>query len=729
MPRKAKSERKNPKAEKGSTGGEDTPPANDTERGGATLLDKARLPRLKIMGLNAPESEPPPPADSGASPLLTRRTSDGPEWRDPFFGRGVRLLDFLLIVLLAVGATLSVALTYRGIGHSWDEALYLRPAACAGQWIMDLLRGDWSVLSPSAVRQAWGIALSGDDPLHPEVAPIPKMVIGLGISTLTGYGIPEMIAMRLPIAGVFGLTVALLYVLGARAFGRLPGFIAAVSYWLMPRVFGHAHIAASETLLALTLVLLAYVYLLGIRHPWAAVLTAVAYALAFDTKVSALFIPLPLLVWGQLYFRRDYASNIFALALASPLIAFALWPYLWYDPFVRLAEYIKFYAAHQSTAVFYLGRIWGYIYGPPAPWHYPLIITAIALPVWTLALIVLGTLVTLWRWRRRPVPVLFLMLAAMIIGVCSLPNAPKYDGERLFFGAFAFLALLAGHGVELIESRLNALREQRRRWSGLLKTLWRLGLIGAMAWNVRTLVVVHPDHLNFFNVFVGGAKGAYEKGFETSYWGEAVNEEVIDYLNSITKPGTKFKPLALNELAFLNLQGWGMLSEEGVYTAASEPYDYYILQVRQGFFGNRERALHFGAKPLRVFEAQGVPKIEIFSGDALTTRSLMLAASNPSALGKRTSPTTATLEESQTTESHQKGRPEETDTSGSREQVAVADVPTSPPACESAVRALDQQTSDASSEKHTAKEPSAPPTPNVSSKEGPHGQNDLQFAL
>jgi len=590
---------------------------------GARLGMDAQAPRLRIVGLNTPE-EPKPVEASPPRSAAVHSGAMGSELGDPYFSRKVRLLDFLVAVILFAGACISVLLTYKGIGHSWDEALYLRPAVTAAQWVIDLLRGDTSMLSAGAIDNAWGSRLTDDDPLHPEVAPITKTVIGLGILLLNGYGVSEMVAMRVPIAVAFGLTVALLFILGAKTYGPAAGFVGAISYWLMPRVFGHAHIAASETLFALSVVVLAWAFLGGIKRPWGAIFTAIAFALAFNTKVTALALPPALLLWELLYCRRNYSSNIVALAFGSPLVIFALWPWLWYDPLVRLAEYLRFYALHQQTAVFYMGRIWGYPHGEPAPWHYPFVITAISLPLWTLLLVVLGIGATLWQARRRAVPMLFLFLALCIIGTCALPNAPKYDGERLFFGAFPFLGILAGGGAAAVGSLISRWREKGSRLARWGQRVFILAILGAMGWNIRTLAEVHPDELNFFNSLIGGARGAYEKGFETSYWGEAVDDEVIDYLNSLTTPGTKFKPLALNELVFLNLQGWGLLSGDGIYVAASEPYDYYILQVRQGFFGNRERALHFGAKPLRVFERQGVPKIEIFSGDALTTLAMML---------------------------------------------------------------------------------------------------------
>lgn len=601
---------------------EQIPKRDSAELPPAPSSPSPQIHRLKIVGLNRPDAEPSQPS----RPALRLRPEPGQlaepprQLRDPFFARSTRLLDFLAAVFLVVGGFLSVVLTYRGIGHSWDEALYLQPSASAGQWLMDVLRGAPGVFEAHAIDRAWGIDVSGEDPLHPEVASIPKIVIGAGLSVLTGYGVPEMKAMRLPIAVAFGLTLGLLYILGARTYGRTAGLVGALAYATMPRVFGHAHIAASETLFALSVVFLAWSYLLGIQRGWYAILTALAFAFSFDTKVTALFLPLALLVWGQVYYRREYGSNIFALAVGGPIFIWVLWPWLWHDPLPRLAEYLKFYAHHQNTAVFYMGRIWGYIYGPPAPWHYPLVITGLSLPVSTLALALIGVASTIFLCRRRPVPVLYLVFAATIMGVCSLPRVPKYDGERLFFGAFPFLGLLAGGGFHALDQSFRWLEERGHGGAKLLGWLLRIGITACLVGNVWTIAKVHPDELNFYNSLIGGTKGAYEKGFETSYWGEAVNEEVIDYLNGLTTPGTKFKPLALNERVFLNLQGWGLLSDEATYVAATEPYDYYILQVRQGFFGNRERALHFGARPLKVFETGGVPKIEIFAGDALSTR-------------------------------------------------------------------------------------------------------------
>ena len=215
---------------------------------------------------------------------------------------------------------------------------------------------------------------------------------------------------------LFGLTVGLLFLLGNKEYGRIGGFAAAVIYALMPRVFGHAHIAASETPLAFITVLTVWCYLKAIRFWPLALFTGIAFGVAAATKITVLMLPIPLMLWGQIYKRRDYGSNVFAMAFVAPVVMLALWPWLWYDGLKRFFAYLIFYVDHQATAVFYMNRIWGYIHGPIAPFYYPLHITALVLPLWILFFLIIGLVRALFSSVRRPVTVLFVLMAASWLG-------------------------------------------------------------------------------------------------------------------------------------------------------------------------------------------------------------------------------------------------------------------------------------------------------------------------
>ncbi len=58
------------------------------------------------------------------------------------------------------------------------------------------------------------------------------------------------------------------------------------------------------------------------------------------------------------------------------------------------------------------------------------------------------------------------------------------------------------------------------------------------------LINIHPYELSYYNELVGGPRGAWERGFELTYWYDAFNPRVIDDLNQ------RFPPHA--QVDFLN---------------------------------------------------------------------------------------------------------------------------------------------------------------------------------
>jgi 4-amino-4-deoxy-L-arabinose transferase-like glycosyltransferase len=577
-----------------------------------------------------------------------------------FFDRRIRFLDLFVALLLAAAGCASVIATSRGFGHSWDEALYLKPSQEAMNWWRDVWR-DPGLLSSQGIDQHWGERLDSADPLHPEIAPLPKLVLGAGLewgSRLVG---DPLFGMRSPVGVLFGLTVGIAYLFGALEFGALGGWAAALFYWLMPRAFGHAHVAASETILAFCTSLTCLLFVLSTRSGWLAPLAGIAFGLAIATKVTSLVLPIPLLIWAQIYRRRTYASSMFCLVFVGPAVAVALWPWLWHDGLRRFFAYLLFYAQHQSTAIYYMGQLWGYTHGPPAPWHYPWVITAVGWPEWLLLFAVLGALRGLVQLAHRPVLFLVLLLALLWIAISSLPGAPKYDGERLFFPSMFFLALLAAAGFSLIGG--SPLSSKARR-------AWGYGALLIVAvWGAADLHFSHPNQLNYYNWIVGRPRGAYKRGFETSYWGEALNEECISCLNEAIKPGERVQVLAMNELCYEDLQHWGKLRGDISFAASQPPFDWIVLQVRQGFLGSYERQIRQTLKPVKTFGAQGVPKLEIYQApddmkraqavmDQLTSASAIPAKSwrLPGADASTSSAATATSETLQTSSTQGAGQ-------------------------------------------------------------------------
>jgi len=532
-----------------------------------------------------PRRATPPPPKATAEPL---RPLPGRVWG-------------WMPTFLFAGGFLSVALTWGGVGYAWDEAYYYEPSQLAARWLMGILEGS-APFDRESIDLYWR-----ERSEHPS---LPKLAEGLSLRLFEST-LGPLRAMRLPAALFFGGTLALVFILGRRAWGRWEGLIAAVALAAMPRVFGHAHFASLEPPLQFVLCLVTYCFLRGLEsRPWAAA-AGVAFGAALATKINALLILPPLIIWGQLFARNRYVNNFFALVTLGPLAAVALWPWLWHDTVARLLDYARFFVEHQPTALYFLGRKWGYG-DAVAPWYYPSTILVVTTPLTILALMLLGVTEAALAPRKRSFGLLFLLIAATAIGMASLPSAPKYDGERLFLGAYPFLALVAGGGAGRLLGLVRRgspepIGEKRWARAGAVIALV-VALEGASAaWIYR------PFFLSYFNPIVGGVAGAAARGFEVTYWGEVVNDEVLDRLNATLPPGARLKPLALHELCLLHHQRWGHLRRD-IILEAPPPYDFHLLLMRRGFFARPESALADSDRfpPLAEWRLRGVTLLALY---------------------------------------------------------------------------------------------------------------------
>ncbi|MCX6618957.1 MAG: glycosyltransferase family 39 protein, partial [Acidobacteria bacterium] len=423
------------------------------------------------------------------------------------------------------------------------------------------------------------------------------------------------IGMRLPIAVCYGLTVLGLYLLAGKYYARTGAVLTVLCYMAIPRVFGHAHIAATETIVCMLLVWMTYCFVKGLDSPWAAVLCGVCWGLALATKINAMFFPVPLLIWAHLFQRRRYANNVFALAFVAPFVMVAVWPWLWPEPFVRLVSYLKFFAGHKDISVFYFGQRYPLFDGTRVvrtPASYPFLMTVFTTPVLTLGLALLGLARTVANLRRHDIGVLYLLQALTPLFLAALPISPRYDGVRLFVPVFPFLALLAGVGGEGLAASLRGFRPFEQ-WPGAPR-LFAQGLsVFIAAQGIVTISRCHPHELSHWNSLLGGFSGAYKARMETTYWGEAVNEDVYDYLQKLPD-GTRVRPLALNDVCFRLLQEWDVIPR-GLKIDTHPPSDVIVMQMREGFLGDEEQYLLSGILQIPCFalvQHDGIPFVVAF---------------------------------------------------------------------------------------------------------------------
>ncbi len=520
------------------------------------------------------------------------------------------------LALMAMGI-IAVSMTQAKVGYAWDEAYYYEPAKAAAHWVIDLFAqvvesgGDpaklptWNSITDS-IASGWE-----ERSEHPSFQ---KILSGFSLIYLED-SIGAIRAMRLPMAFLYGATLVLIYLLGRRTWGSSAGLLSAFAYFSMPRVFGHAHFASMETPLVFSTLLFVYCFIRGVRSRFWSILTGISLGLLLATKINGFFMIPPMLVWGYIYGRPRVLNNFFWMLILGPMAFVAFWPWLWTDTIHRVLEYLSFHAGHQQTAVYFEGVKWGY--GDAlAPWYYPSMILYATLPISVLLFGSLGILASIFELYRRPLFALFLLLALVQWGVASAPGTPKYDGERLFLPIFPFIALLAGGGANVL---LGAARWRDRK-KGLPGSPPRMARNVAVLFGLVILVETgingytqYPYFLSSFNSLVGGLNGAEQKGFETTYWGEAVNEDALKTINEVMPKDGKLKVLALHEKCFEHLQKWGFLRSD-IKIGGEPPYDMHLLLWRRGFFTRPEKALAETSTPF--------PAVAKWENDGVTLLSL-----------------------------------------------------------------------------------------------------------
>ena len=493
--------------------------------------------------------------------------------------------DFWIAFLLGVLGFLSVAFTVNGPGLTWDEANFIPSSLSYLDWFREIGRGE--ALSSEAITRHWMATRE-----HP---PFAKLLSGLTIVIF--HRIAGLIASaRLSVAFSFSLLLIMVYVLTRGICSWKSALLSALSLMVMPRLFGHAHLASLDIPMSLMSVLVVFSFIRGLNSWRWSLLTGLFFGLALSTKLNALFLPLPLFIWAHLYCRRQYANNLMAMVFISPLIFLAIWPWLWVDTPYRILEYLALKVERSAIPVYYLGNVYG---KTPPPWHYPFLMMAVTIPPVILLSSLAGLVKTIID--KNKIGMLLVFNALFPLFIMALPNTPKYDGVRLFLPAFPFLAILSGIGLEWLTESMGSLllREFHKRRSLPLRKFTSLPLILALliiTVSALPLIAIHPHQLSYYNCLVGGLKGARRLGFETTYWGDTCTQDVLNYLNE--KGGkVSFFPVGSNVVPLLRLSGLLTPNVE-VVPIESGDADYLVLNCRQGFFDEKIWELYRNKEPI-----------------------------------------------------------------------------------------------------------------------------------
>ena len=304
------------------------------------------------------------------------------------------------------------------------------------------------------------------------------------------------------------------------------GAITGLALVLMPRLYGHAHLAALETITNLTCT----ATILSIASGWnqttppsrrAAILAGVLLGVALLTKIQAILIPVPIVIWTLLRWRQRGLVPLLIWFTVATLVFAAGWPYLWHDPFKHALEYLGRTTNRVTLNCYYFGTTYQ---DRLVPWHYPLVMFAVTVPLGLHLLGLLGLKARHRtdvgsqiedRWQDR----LLLATGLFPLIVFSMPGVAVYDGERLFLTVFPIWALFVGRGV--VASIGIAARVVGCRLAYVAATLLALIQFGV---NFQS----HPVYLSYYNMAVGGTAGAERLGMEMNYWGDSLTRDLLE---------------------------------------------------------------------------------------------------------------------------------------------------------------------------------------------------------
>ncbi|WP_422926695.1 glycosyltransferase family 39 protein [Singulisphaera sp. PoT] len=551
---------------------------------------------------------------------------------------------FLFAVLVAMFVPLA-----GDLGLTWDEPAYRYSQVKSAQWWERLSRvRSWEDLQPlvdsNSLLFYWQYGRHGIN-FHPPLAG----QLNLATHALFGHWMKDIPSRRMASILEFALTLAIGFGFLSRRYSPWVGGVAAGSLLLMPRVFGEALLAETDTPGLLLWVATTIAFWKGLQEPNARrwrVLVGILLGLAFLEKMAAVTVILPLMAWlvlGRLPAtilkkagRVDWADGILTstamlvplaltfremmrlklqlpapkqtdlsvvhpqtilpgLILAVPLLVWVLrrglakifrssplwgaerpaletwtailafapvvsWlgnPAWWRETLPRLTHYYMLNTDRKGSLpdiqIMYAGKI--YLFS--LPWHNAWVLLTVTVPVGILVASFVGMIFSLVKLRRDHLPLYFLIHFLTLPVLRMLPT-PAHDGVRLLLPTCFFLAAFAGWGVAWVGRGIDELNPMRPR-------LWRLVLtilvLGSAGWQ---LVRVHPYELSYYNEAIGGARKAWQAGFELSYWYDAINPSLIADINKKLPQNAAVELYNENDRTptFLELQALGELRSD-----------------------------------------------------------------------------------------------------------------------------------------------------------------------
>lgn len=568
-------------------------------------------------------------------------------------------------VLVFLATWMILAWTTPRLPIVWDEGEYLVRADGVASWLRLLVdlhhpQSGPRALSDAAIQDHWPFVIWVEG--HPSWFAIP---IALGKALLSGPLHP-LTAARIGPVTVFSLACGVVAYRLKRAYGTVAALAAVAAMLTLPRLFAEAHFATQDGQLTAWWLMLWATDASRERGARTALPTGVLLGLTCATKFTGWFATLPVALVGLM--RRPREVHRLLIVLPVALLTFLVVnPPLWHAPLSRFVTHVYLnlnrpdvyvpavvqasrlpdvWAGRERPAV----RLHDYLLGsmryggehPYAPWYNTIAWWLIATPLLTLVLGIIGMRDSIRRraatdpgvppyrvgpWGVEPLSLaLFLHWATLMI-VRALPGMPPNDGIRLILPAFGLWSIFAGVGAQRIWSGASRFAPWPRRAVAA-------ALMTAFAVTAVNVGRYYPQMLSHYSLLVGGVRGAARLGLEPTYWWDALDADVLDWLNSHTEPSAAVAFSFPSDLNLHLLRSWGQLRPEVVAPGWGTDFTWYVVQNRPSALSAVDRALmccerpaytkYPGRHPHGVPIDLKVPLLQVFSYEQYQTAAASL---------------------------------------------------------------------------------------------------------
>jgi 4-amino-4-deoxy-L-arabinose transferase-like glycosyltransferase len=522
-----------------------------------------------------------------------------------------------IALILACLTAIILTATAPAIGLTTDEPAYIVAADSYARWFYLLVKEPGRALNPAAVTNYWMF--------NHEHPPVEKIWSGL-VWLATRHFFDEPTANRIGPILLVAFLVALLYLMVVGTYGKTAGLFAAAALLSLPRFFLHAHLVALDVPVAVASFATIFLFWKTVdRKGWAwGLLWGLAWGLAVAVKLNGVFISIALVMWF-LIFRRNWsvALRLLLMVLVALLTFFMVWPWLYYQTWPRLIDYVNFHLHHYMIGQWYFGQFF-----MPPPWHFIFVMVWAVVPLTVMILSLVGIIHAGKEKRDGGLKWLLILSVFVSISPFIFGKSLLYDNERLFMPVFPFLAALAGIGFGRLVTYLQKITERVKRPALAIPAAVILGIALLMP-QVVTMTGLYPYLLSYYSEGVGGLRGAKKLGLETTYWCNTC-ADALPYINIHAEPGDIIWSEDSNMLHYY--QTIGQLRQDVLITD-KDPVeidsgllgdgiigkaDWYIFQYRQTQYGvDGEKGyllLRKLATQTPVYEVsyQGVPLMKLY---------------------------------------------------------------------------------------------------------------------